>query len=227
VTASSGSGEHLGTAPGAGRPDRPVLPDGLAECPVIAIFRRLPSERVLAIADAVRAAGIRVLELTADSPDVLRLISALRSRGGDLAVGAGTILDPEAGRRALDAGASFLVSPHTDDELLEFSRSSGAPLIPGAATASEVVRAWRGGAAAVKLFPASSLGIGTLVALRGPLPNVRFIAVGGIDASNAGEFIRSGCVAVGVGSWLIAGGDAVQAATRAAQLVNALSGPGP
>ncbi len=223
MTASGASGEGVASAPGAAHPARPVLPEGLAECPVIAIFRRLPSEQVLSIADAVRAAGIRVLELTVDSPDVLRLISELRSRGDELTVGAGTVLDPEAARRALDAGASFLVSPHTDDELLQFCRASGAPLIPGAATASEVVRAWRGGAAAVKLFPASSLGVGTLVALRDPLPDVRFIAVGGIDASNASQFLGSGCVAVGVGSWLVARGDAVQAAARAVLLVKALS----
>jgi 2-dehydro-3-deoxyphosphogluconate aldolase / (4S)-4-hydroxy-2-oxoglutarate aldolase len=223
VTASSAPGERLSPASGADAADRPALPDGLAECPAIAIFRRLPRPRVLAVAGALRAAGIRVMELTVDSPDALQLISELRSRGDALAVGAGTILDLQAARRAVDAGASFLVSPHTDDELLEFSRSSGAPLIPGAATASEVVRAWRGGATAVKLFPASSLGLGTLVALRDPLPDVRFIAVGGIDASNAGEFVRAGCVAVGVGSWLAAGGDAVQAAARAVQLVNSLS----
>jgi 2-dehydro-3-deoxyphosphogluconate aldolase / (4S)-4-hydroxy-2-oxoglutarate aldolase len=102
------------------------------------------------------------------------------------------------------------------------ARSCGVSYLPGAATASEAVTAWKGGAAAVKLFPASVLGVRTLDALRDPLPHIRFVAVGGIDATNAGEFIAHGCTAVGVGSWLVAGGDPAEASSRARTLVNSL-----
>jgi 2-dehydro-3-deoxyphosphogluconate aldolase / (4S)-4-hydroxy-2-oxoglutarate aldolase len=209
-------------------PDPPVssgrapLPPGLAACPVIAILRRVAAEAVLPLARALLAGGVRVIELTVDSPEALSMISALRDQLPELTVGAGTVLDDVAARRAIAAGAGFLVSPHTDHELLDFARDSGVPLIPGAATASEAVAAWKGGAAAVKLFPASVLGVRTLDALRDPLPHIRFIAVGGIDSTNAADFIAHGCVAVGVGSWLVARGDPAETSRRAGMLVSSL-----
>ena len=212
------SGESLG---------RPPLPPGLASCPVIAILRRLPAHAVLPLARALLGSGLRVLELTVDSPDALSTISALREHVPELTVGAGTVLDGPSARRAVSAGAGFLVSPHTDHELLDLARNSGVPLIPGAATASEAVAAWKGGAAAVKLFPASLLGLPTLDAFRDPLPHIRFIAVGGIDSTNAGDFIAHGCTAVGVGSWLVAGGDPAEASRRARQLLSSLPPSGP
>lgn len=202
--------------------DRPPLPPGLAARPVIAILRRLPAPAVLPLARALLAGGVRVLELTVDSPDALSMISALRDELPELTVGAGTVLDGVTAGRAVRAGAGFLVSPHTDRELLDFARDAGVAIIPGAATASEAVAAWKGGATAVKLFPASVLGVPTLDALRDPLPHIRFIAVGGIDATNAADFLAHGCTAVGVGSWLVARGDAAEAARRARTLVNSL-----
>jgi 2-dehydro-3-deoxyphosphogluconate aldolase / (4S)-4-hydroxy-2-oxoglutarate aldolase len=203
-------------------PSRAPLPAGLETCPVIAILRRVPAPAVRPLARALLAGGVRVAELTVDSPDALSLITALRDQLPELTVGAGTVLDGATARRAVDAGARFLVSPHTDPELLDFARESGVPLMPGAATASEAVAAWKGGAAAVKLFPASVLGVPTLDALRDPLPHIRFVAVGGITATNAGDFMAHGCVAVGVGSWLVAGGDPAEASRRAAALVSSL-----
>jgi 2-dehydro-3-deoxyphosphogluconate aldolase / (4S)-4-hydroxy-2-oxoglutarate aldolase len=204
---------------GAGRAP---LPPGLANCPVVAILRRLPAPAVLPLARALQAGGLRVLELTVDSPDALSMISELRAQLPELAIGAGTVLDASTAQRAVSAGAEFLVSPHTDHELLDFARDSGVPLIPGAATASEAVAAWKGGAAAVKLFPAALLGVGMVDALREPLPHIRFIAVGGIDATNAADFIAHGCAAIGVGSWLVARGDPDAACKRAELLISAL-----
>ncbi|HUB40295.1 MAG TPA: bifunctional 4-hydroxy-2-oxoglutarate aldolase/2-dehydro-3-deoxy-phosphogluconate aldolase [Streptosporangiaceae bacterium] len=213
--------------PSGETPGRAPLPPGLAGCPVIAILRRLPAHAVLPLARALLGSGLRVLELTVDSPDALSMISALRDQLPELTVGGGTVLDAITARRAISAGAGFLVSPHTDHELLDFARKSGVPLIPGAATASEAFAAWKGGAAAVKLFPASVLGVPTLDALRDPLPHVRFIAVGGIDSTNARDFIAHGCAAVGVGSWLVARGDPAEASRRAEQLLSSLPPSGP
>ena len=207
---------------GPDSPGRPALPPGLTACPVIAILRRLAPPAVLPLARALLAGGVRVIELTVDSTEALPLISALRDQLPELTVGAGTVLDGAAAGRAVSAGAEFLVSPHTDHELLGFARDAGVPLIPGAATASEAVAAWKGGASAVKLFPAAVLGLPTLDALRDPLPHIPFIAVGGIDSTNAGDFIAHGCTAVGVGSWLVARGDAAEAGRRAGMLVKSL-----
>jgi 2-dehydro-3-deoxyphosphogluconate aldolase / (4S)-4-hydroxy-2-oxoglutarate aldolase len=203
-------------------PGRAPLPAGLGSCPVIAILRRLPAPAVLPLARALLDSGLRVLELTVDSPDALPMISAIRDQLPELTVGAGSVLDASTAERAISAGAQFLVSPHTDHELLAFARNSGVPYLPGAATASEAVAAWNGGAAAVKLFPASLLGVPTLDALRDPLPHIRFIAVGGIDATNAASFIAHGSTAVGVGSWLVARGDPDAASKRAELLVSRL-----
>lgn len=207
------SGESSGRAP---------LPAGLASCPVIAILRRLPAHAVLPLARALLTSGLRVLELTVDSPDALPMISELRRELPELTVGAGTVLDVSTAERAISAGAEFLVSPHTDRQLLAFARNSGAPYVPGAATASEAIAAWTGGAAAVKLFPASLLGVPMLDALRDPLPDIRFIAVGGIDARNAADFIVHGSTAVGVGSWLVARGNPDTASKRAELLISTL-----
>jgi 2-dehydro-3-deoxyphosphogluconate aldolase / (4S)-4-hydroxy-2-oxoglutarate aldolase len=208
-------------------PGRAPLPLGLAACPVIAILRRVAADAVLPLARGLLAGGVRVIELTVDSPDALSMISTLRDQLPELTVGAGTVLDGATARRAITAGAGFLVSPHTDRELLDFARDSGVSLIPGAATASEAVAAWKGGAAAVKLFPASLLGVPMLDALRDPLPHIRFIAVGGIDATNAADFIAHGCAAVGVGKWLVARGDPAEASRRAGMLVSSLRPAGP
>jgi len=221
VTGPSTPGRQAPSSPGED-PGRAAVPAGLASCPVIAILRRLPPLAVLPLARALVASGLRVLEVTVDSPDAMSLISSLRDQLPELTVGAGTVLDARTARRAISAGAGFLVCPHTDRELLDFARDSGVPLIPGAATASEAVAAWKGGAAAVKLFPASLLGLRTLDALRDPLPHIRFIAVGGIDATNAADFITHGCIAVGVGSWLVAGGDPDAAHERAGLLMGTL-----
>jgi 2-dehydro-3-deoxyphosphogluconate aldolase / (4S)-4-hydroxy-2-oxoglutarate aldolase len=221
VTGPDISGRPVAISPGESQ-GRASLPSGLATCPVIAILRRLPAPSVLPLARTLLDSGLRALELTVDSPDALSLISTLRDQLPGLTVGAGTVLDVVTARRAISAGARFLVSPHTDRELLDFARDSGVALIPGAATASEAVAAWKGGAAAVKLFPASLLGVPMLDALRHPLPSIRFIAVGGIDSTNAADFIAHGCVAVGVGSWLVARGDPDTARQRAGLLMNAL-----
>ena len=109
-------------------PGRAPLPSGLASCPVIAILRRLPTHAVLPLARALPGSGLRVLELTVDSPDALSMISALRDQLPELTVGAGTVLDASTARRAISAGAAFLVSPHTEHELLDFARNSGVPV---------------------------------------------------------------------------------------------------
>ncbi len=191
--------------------------------PVMAILRRLQVSSAIAVAKAVHEAGVSVLEVTIDSPAPFELISALRRDIPDVVVGVGTVLDTQQVALAADAGASFVVSPNVDEEVITACVERGVPVVPGAATASEVVRAWKAGAAAVKLFPAAALGTATVKALREPLPFVPLVAVGGIDGSNARQFLDAGAVAVGLGGWLSCRGDAAAALGRARQLVSALA----
>jgi 2-dehydro-3-deoxyphosphogluconate aldolase/(4S)-4-hydroxy-2-oxoglutarate aldolase len=131
-------------------------------------------------------------------------------------IGAGTVLDVAAADAVVAAGARFLVMPHVDPELVRWSAERGVPAFPGAMTPTEVLGAWRAGAAAVKVFPAATLGPRYLRELRGPLDEVPLLPTGGIDASNAADFLAAGAVAVAAGGWLMGDGDPAGVAERAA-----------
>ena len=150
---------------------RPAIPDGLLAGGVVAIGRRIDPSRVTAIIDGLALGGVRAFELTLNEPeaDALRSIEAAsrHAAGTGMAIGAGTVLSIEAAQSALDAGATFLVMPHTDLVLVEWVAGQGIPAFPGAATPTEILAAWRAGAAAVKLFPASVVGPGFLREFRG------------------------------------------------------------
>ena len=191
--------------------------------PVMAILRRLEPSSAIAVAGALREGGVSVVEVTIDSPSSFDLISSLRGDLPDVVTGVGTVLEAGQVGRAVDAGARFVVSPNVDEEVIASCVETGVPAFPGAATASEVVRAWKAGATAVKLFPAGALGTATVKALREPLPFVPLVAVGGVDGSNARSFLDAGAVAVGLGAWLSCRGDPAAALSRARLLVSALS----
>jgi 2-dehydro-3-deoxyphosphogluconate aldolase / (4S)-4-hydroxy-2-oxoglutarate aldolase len=199
----------------------PPFPSGAL--PVMAILRRLAPSNAMAVARALCEGGISVVEVTIDSPSSFDLISSLRSDLPDVVTGVGTVLEARQVGRAVDAGARFVVSPNVDEEVIGSCVESGVPAFPGAATASEVVRAWKAGATAVKLFPAGALGTATVRALQEPLPFVPLVAVGGVDGTNARSFLDAGAIAVGLGSWLSCGGDPAAALSRARLLVSALS----
>lgn len=206
---------------------RPAIPAGLVAGGVVAIARRLDPDAAADVAIALAEGGVRAFEITLNEPVVkaLRAIAAVAgpasARG--LSIGAGTILSIEAARLAVEAGATFLVMPHTDPDLVAWAAERGIPAIPGAATPTEVLTAWRAGAAAVKLFPASALGPSFIRELAGPFPDIPVIPTGGVTAETAGSFIAAGAVAVGLGSWLV--GDAVPAGVtaRARQVVTAVA----
>jgi 2-dehydro-3-deoxyphosphogluconate aldolase/(4S)-4-hydroxy-2-oxoglutarate aldolase len=197
---------------------RPQVPSAITSGRIVAIGRRLDPSRVLAVGEALADAGVTAFELTLNDPveDALASIRGLAERLGDrLLVGAGTVLSIDAAERALEAGAAFLVSPHTDEALVTWAAARGVPAFPGALTPTEVVRAWNAGAAGVKLFPASAIGPAFIRELRGPLPYVPLIPTGGVSAESAGAWIAAGAVAVGLGSWLIGDGQAAGVRERA------------
>ena len=189
---------------------RPAIPAAIAATGVVAIGRRLEAARVAAIAEALLAGGVRAFELTLNEPESLALASieelARRFEDSDLLIGAGTVLSIAAAGRAIDAGARFLVSPHLDAELVSWAAGRGVPFLPGAFTPTEVLAAWRAGAAAVKLFPASVAGPALVRELRGPLPIIALLPTGGVTLESAPAFISAGAVGVGMGSWLTGDG---------------------
>src|SRR6266849_5832514 len=131
------------------------IPAALEETRVVAILRRTEARLAVETAEALLRGGIRVIEVTLNTSGALEMLRAMRDEVGDRAVlGAGTVLDIAAADEALAAGAAFIVSPHTDIELVREMASRGVACIPGALSPSEVLSAWRAGASVVKLFPA-------------------------------------------------------------------------
>jgi 2-dehydro-3-deoxyphosphogluconate aldolase/(4S)-4-hydroxy-2-oxoglutarate aldolase len=182
----------------------------------------------VATAEALAAGGIATLEVTCDSPGAADMIGAIsRALGDRVLVGAGTVLDAATAQAALDAGARFLVSPHTDADLVnEFARR-GVPWIPGAFTATEVLTAWRAGAVVVKLFPAGSVGPGYIKDLLGPLRDIPLLPTGGVTLDNAESFLRAGAWGLGMGSalvspQLVAAGRFAELQDRARRLVQTI-----
>ena len=206
---------------------RPAIPATIQDGGVVAIGRRLDARTVTAIAEGLLAGGVGAFELTLNEPeaDVLASIAELARRFPDtqLLVGAGTVLSIAAAERAIGAGARFMVSPHVDVELVRWAATRGVPFFPGALTPSEVLAAWRAGAAAVKLFPASVGGPALVRELRGPLPHIPLVPTGGVTLDSAPGFIMAGAAAVGMGSWLTGDGAPAGIGQRAANLVQAIA----
>jgi 2-dehydro-3-deoxyphosphogluconate aldolase/(4S)-4-hydroxy-2-oxoglutarate aldolase len=128
------------------------------------------------------------------------------------------VLSVAAAQRAVDAGAQFIVSPHSDRELIRWSAERGVPIFPGALSPTEILAAWTAGASAVKLFPAAAVGTGYVKQLAGPFPSIPLVPTGGASAETAGDWIAAGAVAVGMGSWLIGDGEPAGVESRARQV---------
>lgn len=179
----------------------------ILENKIIAIVRGANVEQAVLTAEAVFKGGIKLIEVTFNQKnkdsfcDTVSAIRAIRENFPEMIVGAGTVLSLEQVDLALSAGAKYIVSPDTDEEVIKYSVSKGLVTLPGAYTASEVKRAYNAGADFVKLFPCSDVNY--LKALKAPLSHIRMVAVGGVNTENAVDFLKAGAVGVGVGSSLI------------------------
>jgi 2-dehydro-3-deoxyphosphogluconate aldolase/(4S)-4-hydroxy-2-oxoglutarate aldolase len=166
---------------------------------LIPLVRVSSSKEAMAVADALRAGGVDIIEITMTVRGALDVINELATRyGKEIVVGAGTVLDTETGRAALLAGAQFLVSPTTDIELIRLARRYGTVVMPGAMTPTEILTAWTAGADFVKVFPAGRLGGPDYIkSIKEPLPQILLVPTGGVKLENTGAYIRAGASAVG------------------------------
>jgi 2-dehydro-3-deoxyphosphogluconate aldolase/(4S)-4-hydroxy-2-oxoglutarate aldolase len=170
---------------------------------VAAVIRADDAASAVAVAEAVAEGGVTAVELTYTTPEAGDAIARVRSRlGRDVLVGAGTLTNREQVAEATAAGADFLVTPHLDHALLEAMLASGVLALPGVFTPSEVASALAHGAAAVKLFPATSGGTPHLRALFGPFPGIKVVPTGGIALADVTAWLDAGAWAVGVGGKL-------------------------
>lgn len=171
---------------------------------IVAVIRMTDATQLRAVADALLEGGIRALEVTMTVPRAVALIEELAaSLPKEFLVGAGTVLDAETARQVIQGGARFVVSPVLKPELIEAGHRSGVAVMPGCFTPTEILTAWETGADIVKVFPATALGPAFFKDIRGPLPQVRLMPTGGVTRENAGDWIRAGAVAIGVGTALV------------------------
>lgn len=173
---------------------------------VIAVIRLPSAEQLLPAAEALMAGGIGALEITLTTPgaiDAIRTLSDTVGAGDRCLVGAGTVLDAGAAREAIDAGARFVVSPVLSPAVVQACCEQDVPVMPGAFTPTEILRAWEAGASVVKLFPAGALGPGFVRDVLAPMPWLRMMPAGGVTLENVDHWIRAGAAVVGVGSALV------------------------
>ncbi len=169
--------------------------------PVLRLPQRDTAARAL---DLLIEAGFSTIELTLTTPDAIALMAELRQRAApDFLVGAGTVLDLDSARACLDAGADYLVSPCLVQGLCDVARASGAAALIGAFTPTEVLTAWRSGASAVKIFPASSGGPSHLAGIRAVFPDIPLCPTGGVSLGNMADYFKAGAAFVGVGNNVI------------------------
>jgi 2-dehydro-3-deoxyphosphogluconate aldolase/(4S)-4-hydroxy-2-oxoglutarate aldolase len=177
----------------------------IREVGVVPVVRATSAKHAELAADAVCKGGITVVEVTMTVPGAIELIAQLtKSVGKDVLIGAGTVLDAQTARRCLDAGANFIVSPGFDLETVQFVKSKDVLMMAGALTPTEVISAWKAGSDFVKIFPCGNLGGAKyLKALKAPLPQVPMVPTGGVNLETAGDLIRAGAEALGVGGELV------------------------
>jgi 2-dehydro-3-deoxyphosphogluconate aldolase / (4S)-4-hydroxy-2-oxoglutarate aldolase len=171
---------------------------------IVAIIRMKEPDKVRAVVDAIAEGGIRTLEVTMTVPGAVQLIGQLApTLPAGFVLGAGTVLDAETVARVADAGARFVVSPVFRPAVIAACHARDVAAMPGCFTPTEILEAWDAGADVVKVFPATALGPSYLKDVRAPLPQVKLMPTGGVTLDNAGEWIRAGAVAVGVGTALL------------------------
>lgn len=170
----------------------------------VAVIRMSDPERLVRVVEAICEGGVTAIEITMSVPRAFQMIEEVARRLGDLAlVGAGSVLDAETARLVIEAGARYVVSPVFKPEIIQTAHRYDVPALPGAFTPTEILSAHEAGADIVKVFPADVVGMGFFKAIKAPMPQLKLMPTGGVTLTNAGEWLRAGACAVGVGSALL------------------------
>ena len=171
---------------------------------IIAIARGVKKNQIIDTAEAILAGGIKMLEVTCNTEGVFEMLELLVEKmGAQMLIGAGTVITTDLCKKTLKAGAKFIIAPDVNPDVIDYCVKRDVAVLPGAATATEILTAKRHGAKMVKLFPASAIGIDYIKALRGPIDDIDFVAVGGVRPENIAKFFAAGCVAVGIGASVV------------------------
>lgn len=171
---------------------------------IVAIIRGISAESGDRTAKALADGGIVFLEVTLNTDGALGMISRFREQyEGRMCIGAGTVLDLAQAKEAVAAGAEYIISPNLDEEVVHYGVEKGLEVWPGTMTPTEMVRAYKAGASAVKVFPMGALGVNYLKEVRAPLNHIPMIGTGGVNLSNIRTVLEAGAIAVGLGGNLV------------------------
>lgn len=179
----------------------------VTECGVVAVVRADSKEEAVKISEACVRGGIQGIEVTftvQGADEVIKELASMYKDHSNVVIGAGTVLDSTTARIAILAGAEFVVSPTFDEETAKLCNLYQVPYMPGCMTITEIKRALEAGVDIVKLFPGNAFGPEFVKAVKAPLPQVNIMPTGGVDLDNVEQWIKNGCVAVGVGGNLVA-----------------------
>ena len=189
--------------------DKQAILNRIAELGLLAVLRAPDPAGARQAVDALVEADVRGIEITYSTPDAASVIAGIKENyGAEVLVGAGTLVTRAQVAEAAEAGASYLVSPGLDDEVVASMRATSLPAMAGVLTPTEVMmRGVRVSVDVMKLFPGSLGGPSYLRSLRGPFPDVPFMPTGGVSADNVGDWVAAGAIAVGAGGELASAGD--------------------
>jgi len=177
----------------------------ITEIGIVPVVRTSSTEGAVRAVEALYRGGVRAAEITMTVPGAVRALEKVADGfGGKLMLGAGTVLDPETARICMLAGAEFFVTPSLRTSTIEMVKRYSKVICPGALTPTEVVTAWEAGADVVKIFPCGNVGGAKYIkALKGPFPQIEMIPTGGVNLETAGDFLKAGACALGVGGELV------------------------
>ncbi len=176
----------------------------LIDSGAIAVIRLADPKKLIKVAEAIYAGGVSGIEITMTVPDAIRVIAdASKEIGSYMNVGVGSVLNVETAQKAIDAGAKYVVSPIFKKEIIEIAHRNDVPAMPGAFTPTEIQTAYECGADIVKVFPADVVGMAFFKGVLAPMPHLKLMPTGGVSLTNAGDWLKAGACAVGVGTALL------------------------
>ena len=176
----------------------------LINCGAIAVIRLADPNKLIKVAQAIFEGGVSGIEITMTVPDAINVIkTAAAELGSYMNIGVGSVLDAATAQKAIDAGAKYVVSPIFKKEIVDAAHKNNVPVMPGAFTPTEVQTAYEAGADIIKIFPADVVGMAFFKGVLAPMPHLKLMPTGGVSLTNAGEWLKAGACAVGVGSALL------------------------
>ena len=183
---------------------RTEIVNSLIEAKAIAVIRLSDSSKLIKVAEAIYKGGVSGIEITMTVPDAINVIkAAVREIGSYMNIGVGSVLNAVTAQQAIDAGAKYVVSPIFKKEIIETAHKNSIPAIPGAFTPTEIQTAFEAGADVIKIFPADVVGMAFFKGVLAPMPHLKLMPTGGVTLTNAGDWIKAGACAVGVGTALL------------------------